>query len=83
MSSLAVLHIPHSADLIPVGLRCAITVPDAVQAHELVVGHTLRQLLAAKLERDAARRGGPTERVERGELDADVLDGLRALGYVE
>jgi arylsulfatase A-like enzyme len=52
-------------------------------ARELVVGHTLRQLLDAKLERDAARREGPTERVERGELDADVLDGLRALGYVE
>ena len=37
MSSLAVLHIPHSSDLIPTDLRSAIVVSDEVLAHELLV----------------------------------------------
>lgn len=37
MSSLAVLHIPHSSDLIPADLRSAIVVSDDVLAHELLV----------------------------------------------
>ena len=37
MSSLAVLHIPHSADLIPADLRSAIAVSDEVLSHELLV----------------------------------------------
>jgi arylsulfatase A-like enzyme len=52
-------------------------------SRELVVGQALRQLLEAKLAGDAAQRTAPTERVEHDELDADELEGLRALGYLE
>ena len=50
---------------------------------ELVVGQALRQLLEAKIAEDAAARTGPAERVEQQDLDEDVLEGLRALGYME